>query len=567
MKLSRSGYTFLGWAEISTGKVIFKDGETIEIWNKLYLSDYSNTSKIKLYAIWEVNALTVTFNPNGGTITTTEQGINDNQATTLKSAKFLGLSRLGYTFLGWAESPNATEAAYKDAADISFSKSTTLYAVWKENPRHTISFNANGGTIKTENQSITELVPTPLMSADALEISRTGYIFAGWGKNPDDTTVTYNDGQEITLNANSSDFTFYALWAQEKTYEIYFDKNGGSFTDSATATMKSTIAKGTTITGELSINLLTMANLKLTRSGYAFNGWATDLTSNKVVYADGEKITVSSDIHLYAVWEETRTYTITYDANGGYIRNSNIQATQTIQGRISGEQVSLYTKIGLNLNRDKYLFEGWATTPNTSSIEFKNGATITVTGNITLYAVWYLPTYTIAYQSVNTRTSKYVEGYGSYLTLPTASSLGLSNGDAIFLGWSTSGFAKTASYKPGDTIEITSNKTLYAVWQANCIYVKLYHPGYSLSSEKYHTIAFSIGSSNAKMYLVGNPRYSSYTTSYETFFFSGSMAWATSFVHTKGSSTTSVQKSGYNNFVPGGYYQINIVTGTVTKVK
>lgn len=45
-----------------------------------------------------------------------------------------------------------------------------------------------------------------------------------------------------------------------------------------------------------------------------------------------------------------------------------------------------------------------------------------------------------------------------------------------FLGWSTSSTATTATYQPGDSITITSNTTLYAVWKKNQITVS-FHTG------------------------------------------------------------------------------------------
>ena len=42
------------------------------------------------------------------------------------------MSRTGYWFLGWSTSKTATSAQYKTGSEISVTKDTTLYAVWKK---------------------------------------------------------------------------------------------------------------------------------------------------------------------------------------------------------------------------------------------------------------------------------------------------------------------------------------------------------------------------------------------------------------------------------------------------
>ncbi|MBQ6661012.1 MAG: InlB B-repeat-containing protein [Lachnospiraceae bacterium] len=42
------------------------------------------------------------------------------------------MSRSGYWFLGWSTSSTATTGTYKTGSEISVSKDTVLYAVWKK---------------------------------------------------------------------------------------------------------------------------------------------------------------------------------------------------------------------------------------------------------------------------------------------------------------------------------------------------------------------------------------------------------------------------------------------------
>ena len=82
-------------------------------------------------------SVTVTFNPNGGTITTTTQTVPANTATALKTAAALGLSREGYTFGGWAKASSVTAADYADGASVTLSANLTLYALWTAAPTPT----------------------------------------------------------------------------------------------------------------------------------------------------------------------------------------------------------------------------------------------------------------------------------------------------------------------------------------------------------------------------------------------------------------------------------------------
>ena len=59
------------------------------------------------------NTCTITFDANGGSITTATQTVTAGEKTALKSASELGLSRTNYAFVGWATKSDATEAAFR----------------------------------------------------------------------------------------------------------------------------------------------------------------------------------------------------------------------------------------------------------------------------------------------------------------------------------------------------------------------------------------------------------------------------------------------------------------------
>ena len=96
-----------------------------------------------------------------------------------------------------------------------------------------------------------------------------------------------------------------------------------------------------------------------------------------------------------AVIVSVRTaYDITFDANGG----SGSIATQSIN---IGSSANL-TSRGTSITRSNYTFSGWATTSN-GSVAYADGATITPSGDATLYAVWAssLPSVNVAFDELN----------------------------------------------------------------------------------------------------------------------------------------------------------------------
>lgn len=116
-KPTRFGYTFKGWAKTSTGSVSYSPG-----------SAFGEDNNTTLYAVWEINKYTVSYNANGGSGSPPSQTKTYGQALTLSSTK---PTRTNYDFLGWATSSSASAAQYSSGSSYLNNESVTLYAVWK----------------------------------------------------------------------------------------------------------------------------------------------------------------------------------------------------------------------------------------------------------------------------------------------------------------------------------------------------------------------------------------------------------------------------------------------------
>lgn len=115
--LERDGYTFSGWFTAAEGGTQVTS-ETIVNTN----SDHT------LYAHWEKQACTISYDLNGADGTIESQTFENGSNAYISSIK---PTRSGYIFLGWARSASATEAEFQPSDEYTENTDITLYAVWK----------------------------------------------------------------------------------------------------------------------------------------------------------------------------------------------------------------------------------------------------------------------------------------------------------------------------------------------------------------------------------------------------------------------------------------------------
>ena len=262
---SREGYTFKGWSSTSNGDVEYNSGDT-----------YSADSNITLYAVWEANTYTITYNANGGENAPNAQTKTHGIDLTLSS---LTPTRVGYTFKGWATTADGA-VVYNVGNTYSINENTTLYAVWSINT-YTITYNANGGENAPGTQTKTHGIDLILSSVVP---TRVGYTFKGWATTADGA-VTYNAGNTYSINENT---TLYAVW-EINTYTITYNANGG---ENAPGTQTKTHG----------IDLI-LSSVVPIREGYTFEGWSTSVNGT-VIYNVGDICSANEDLTLYAVWKE-----------------------------------------------------------------------------------------------------------------------------------------------------------------------------------------------------------------------------------------------------------------------
>jgi hypothetical protein len=119
---SYDGKKFKGWSLTKDGPVSYSNGETV------YNISADNGAIVTLYAVWEdIPTYTITYNANGGT---NAPYLQRKYADTPINLSIDSPIRENYTFIGWAETQDATVATWQPGNSYSVNAPMTLYAVW-----------------------------------------------------------------------------------------------------------------------------------------------------------------------------------------------------------------------------------------------------------------------------------------------------------------------------------------------------------------------------------------------------------------------------------------------------
>ncbi|MBR6961920.1 InlB B-repeat-containing protein [Candidatus Saccharibacteria bacterium] len=424
-KPSREYYTFKGWSTSASSTAITYTGNGGET--------FSGHTNLNLYAVWEVQYYTISFNANGGSgAPSAVKKPKTESPITLPSNR---PTRSGFSFKGWGTTSGGA-VAYQPSASYSGRSDATLYAVWEENvtpPADTIyylSFDANGGeggpgTVEVRN-SIQTTIPAGAPTRD-------GYVFDGWAENAAGTGARYHEGEAVNM---SGDKVLYAAWNLDKIW-IDYDANGGFGAPARHGGTAGSIAISTVIP---------------TRNGYNFDGWSVRGGSS-VEYRPGQSYLGDRSISLVAVWSEN-TIGVNFDLKGG----------KSGPGRISAAPHHTVTIPDINAVRDGYGFLGWSILPAGLIVDYNPGDEIDLEdAEITLYAVWSENQYVVSFDAnggVGAPTP--ITGAGYRFMIPHSN---LGRVGYLHIGWSRDPEATTPEYVAGDIYTDGVDVTLYAVWK------------------------------------------------------------------------------------------------------
>ncbi len=392
-KLTKTGYTFAGW---KYGDETYQPGDTV-----INLTNNGGSS-VTLTGQWTPITFTVIYVSNGGSGTSMENTICTYDTDCYITANTY--TRTGYTFKNWANSDKSQY--FEDGANLKNASSTQgaglfLYAQW-EPITYTVRYDANGGSgSMTDKQCVYDTD----CKLDANTFTNTGHSFVGWlyggikyqdqetlpnlttengavlefvaqwSKNartceagkylngdtcetcPADHYCTggaweYNGDKQGLEKCPANSSTNGKTGQASCTCNTGYNHNGGTIATTNTCEANTYTIKYNTNGGDGSIadttctygQNCTVSSTKPTKTGYTFAGWQYGSTT----YQSGSIIdtnltsTNGAVLEFVAQWTPI-TYTIRYDADGGY---GYMEDTTCTYDQLCYLRENTYTKTG-----------------------------------------------------------------------------------------------------------------------------------------------------------------------------------------------------------------------------
>ena len=373
---------------------------------------------------------------------------------------------------------------YSGVSGLEFMVSDDMYSKykesdsWKENINHVfpdhearegkfmLVLDLDGGKLDisgaVEDMYYCYLQKGTKLSEAEFNIQKTGFTFTGWFEDRDNVSHNSVPMDGVTLD---SDMKFHATWS-ENEYTIVYNNNGSGTADDV-------VSRQTLKYTEEGVINVTPAK----RTGYTFKGWSRNskATTPDGMFAQGNTVSkLSADnggkVDVYAVWE-ANSYAVKYYDGDSLVDSQPLQYGQTA---VVKDNTS---------NKRGYVFQGWATSKDSSTVKYKPGNTIENLvsedgASVELYAVWRENKYSISYNA-GAYSPTYIP---ERLNVMYSEKVKISETEPIweghvFLGWS---LEYKSVYDLDDTLPVMYTKgasvsglsskdndkiVLYAVWQ------------------------------------------------------------------------------------------------------
>lgn len=444
----RDGYTFTGWKRADNQQA-YGDGQWVT--NLTTQPD----GIVTMVAQWSANEAHIRYNPNppagktaGGQGTPNWDGHTGDTPTIGQN----GWTIDGYTFAGWATSPDGSGARYAPGARWTANGTLTLYAQWTPGEAG-LTYDGNGATGgKTDPQ--TGKTDEKINVRDN-GFTRDGYTFVTWNTQADCKGNAVKPNSEWTLRGSS---TLYACWAGNAQTLTY---HGHGATGGNTAAQS----------GKTGDELTTNAN-GFTRDGYTFVRWDTAKDGSGTAYGEGKNgvsqyVMKPAGNDLYAIWKANPA-TIQYRNDWPNTTGSTPDTTGN-----TGDTVTISQN---SFDRPGYTFTGWSTSKRGDPSLQPGDKHTLEPRTTTVWAQWKADPAHLVYNSnigtVGSET-KTVDGVVDQ-TVKTITNP-FDRPGYTFSGWNTQADGKGKAYATGADYVLTANdkstpkntSVLYAQWKIN----------------------------------------------------------------------------------------------------
>lgn len=356
--LTKTGYNLAGWyqsADFSGSKWNFATGIT---------------APLTLYAEWQKNRYTVSFNAMGGSAVDPVQVEYDDNASKPEAPV-----RSGYNFAGWYKDRSCTEVW--DFAVDTVTGDITLYAKWTA--LLVVTFEAN-------NPDVRASMPLPVTVESGRTVSKPVnpvddcFTFVDWYTDADCSKL-YNFSAPVTAN-----LTLYAKWTRSR-FRVTFDYAGLREPYEVTVANNATVARPN-VTLPADYTLVNYYTDPTYRTTWNFN---TRITADTTIYCKLTPVTYTVTFYgnkPSASWlgmDSSLLGLLIYSA----ISVENVPSAQTlVKNSLVTEPGVPYVQGAITSFVYAY-FKGWyKDSSGTVPFDFDNEK---VTENIKLYAAWVKP--------------------------------------------------------------------------------------------------------------------------------------------------------------------------------
>ena len=354
-----------------------------------------------------------------------------------------------------------------DIGRKSFSVNVTAHS-----PIHTVSFNANGGSVSQSSMTVTEGdtyggLPTP---------TRDGYTFDGWYTAASGGTKIIK-GSPVSL---TSDHTLYAHWTAILTNSVSLSPKSVNIQlgEEQRVIVTASNSNFSYYRREIGSNNNIIAvewgpedERTATSTSLIVTGLNVGTETVKVSLRGSDRNELCSDTFTVNVTEPpsatpddpppSAPYTVTFDLNPFLDTDDGIAPRFVSNGETYG---TLPTP-----THDGYTFDGWYTAKS-GGTKITANTVVSLTADQTLYAHWTpVQRYTVIFNAnadadtvpvTVSPSSKVVTNGEPYGTLPNPTRM-----EYVFVGWYT---AKSGGEKitESSVVSVTGNQTLYAHWES-----------------------------------------------------------------------------------------------------
>ena len=447
----RDGYTFTGWKRADNQQA-YGDGQWVT-----NLTTQPN-GIVTMVAQWSANEAHIRYNPNppagkttGGQGTPNWDGHTGDTPTIGQN----GWTIDGYTFAGWATSPDGSGARYAPGARWTANGTLTLYAQWTPG-QASLTYDGNGATGgKTDPQNG---VTDQRVNVRQNGFTRDGYAFTGWNTQPDGRGQAWAPNAVWTLHGTG---VLYARWrGNQQRLNYHGNGNTGGNTESQDGR-----------TGDV---LDTRAN-GFTRDGYEFVEWNTRADGTGDHYGRGANgvakwTMLPAGNDLYAIWQANPA-SIQYRDDWGATGS-----TPDTTG-VTGQDVTIARN---GFTRPGYTFTGWARDRRTNPSLQPGGRYTLTPGTTTLWAQWKADPAHLIYNSNSGSTSQTHRTDGVVDQTLTVIANPFTRPGYTFTGWNTQADGRGRAYTAGNGFRLVADpksnpvntSVLYAQWRINRVTLK-----------------------------------------------------------------------------------------------